>query len=158
MPSCALRIHRNHRRSLWPPFHPCSAPSGAVLGLVAAIRGDPLQFNHRWNCAQQATGGYDNCVKRDGVAARRTIGHEFVQKSSTQTLLIGRQPPTFSFDKNQTGKKTKQTAKKMTMMTTRPTTATRGGRALDSKRANASHCWCASGRQRADKRKNETAS
>ena len=52
LPECALRIHRNHRRSLWPPFHPCSAPSGPVLGLVAAFRGGHLQLDHGWNCGQ----------------------------------------------------------------------------------------------------------
>ena len=63
LPGCALRIHRNHRRSLWPPFHPCSAPSGPVLGLVAAVRGGHHQLGDGWNCAQQATCGYNNCVK-----------------------------------------------------------------------------------------------
>jgi hypothetical protein len=63
LPWCALRIHRNHRRLLWSPFYPCSAPSGPVLGLAAAVRGGHPQPVHGWNCAQQTTDGYNKCVK-----------------------------------------------------------------------------------------------
>lgn len=62
LPGCALRIHRNHHGSLWPPFHPCSAPSGPALGLVVAVRGGHLQPDHGWSCAQSTTGGYNQCV------------------------------------------------------------------------------------------------
>jgi hypothetical protein len=53
---------------------------------------------------------------------------EYLQNAPTQPLLIGRRLPMPSFDKSQTRKKTKRrtkaTAKKMTMMKTQ-TTATR---------------------------------
>ena len=63
LPGCALRSHRNHRRSLWPPLHPCSTPSGPILGLVAAVRGGHHQLGHGRNCAQQEACGRDNCLK-----------------------------------------------------------------------------------------------
>ena len=52
LPCCSLWNHRNCRRSLWPTFHPRSAPAGPVLGLVAVVRGSHLQLDHRWNFAQ----------------------------------------------------------------------------------------------------------
>src|SRR5438128_4673036 len=63
LPCCSLWNHRNCRRSLWPTFHTRSAPAEPVLGLVAAVRGSHLQLDHRWNCSQQTTGGYNECVR-----------------------------------------------------------------------------------------------
>src|SRR5438046_8328313 len=59
LPCCSLWNHRSCRRSLWPTFHTRSAPAEPVLGLVAAVRGSHLQLDHRWNCSQQTTGGYN---------------------------------------------------------------------------------------------------
>lgn len=67
LPWCALRAHRNHRGSLWSPFHPCSAPSGPALGLAAAVRGGHLQLDHGRNCAQSPTDSYNQCVKLAAV-------------------------------------------------------------------------------------------
>ena len=51
-----------------------------------------------------------DCVKRDGLATRRTIGHEqnTSRNAPTQTLLIARRPTIFSFDKSPTRKRTKR--------------------------------------------------
>jgi hypothetical protein len=76
LPGCALRIYRNHRGSLWPPFHPCSAPSGPALGLVAAVRGGHLQLDHGWNCAQSTTDHYNKCVKLARAWLRTRSGRQ----------------------------------------------------------------------------------
>jgi hypothetical protein len=56
-------------------------------------------------------------------------------ESPTRTLVIGRQPPSSSFDKSQTRmtkRKRKATAKKIKMMTTMTMTVIRSERALAS--------------------------
>ena len=76
LPWCALRIHRNHRGSLWSPFHPCSAPSGPALGLVAAVRDSHLQPDHGWSCAQSTTDRYNKCVKLARAWLRTRSGRQ----------------------------------------------------------------------------------
>ncbi len=52
-----LLARRHHRRSLWPPFCPCSTPSHPILGLVARLRRHHPHRHHGWNCGEQTARG-----------------------------------------------------------------------------------------------------
>jgi len=89
LPKCPLRIHRNHRRSLWTPFRPCSAPSIPILGLVAAVRGGRLHFDHGWYCGQQTTGGCKHCVKLAAVRSEPLIRSAIIFQCAAATDYPG---------------------------------------------------------------------
>lgn len=67
LPWRTLHTCRDHRRSLWTPFCPGSAPPHPILGLVAAVRCGHPRHDPGRNRAEQTTRGYNNRMKHGSL-------------------------------------------------------------------------------------------